>query len=40
MAVKRFFGKNKEIFTHGLFLSIRFPYFFLNGYLGFVGKAT
>ncbi|MGH2613085.1 MAG: AbrB/MazE/SpoVT family DNA-binding domain-containing protein, partial [Rhabdochlamydiaceae bacterium] len=29
MAVKPFFGKNKEIFTHGLFVDIRFPYLFL-----------
>ena len=29
MAVKRFFDKNKEIFTHESFMDIKFPYLFL-----------
>lgn len=29
MAVKCFFGKNKEIFRHRLFVGIKFPYLFL-----------
>lgn len=40
MAVKRFFARNKEIFTHGMFVDIRFPYFFLTARSGFVSKAT
>jgi hypothetical protein len=32
MAVKRFFGKNKEIFMHGLFVEMQFPYLFFVQY--------
>lgn len=35
-----FLARNKEIFAHGLFVDIRFPYFFLAAHCSFVSKDT
>ncbi len=40
MAVKGFFDKNKEIFTHDSFIRPEFPYFLLTVRGDFVVKAT